>query len=264
MKDEIKHHTENKEVVMEQDLFVPDCIFPSDNDFEIPTLRLDVQPKFCEIPFVLFGEQKRTFQMGGRGTLHFYTDDYRFGDALYQHPEKILKHNPANIVEPNYSLFNETPIAFGMQAVYKKRFIARAMQDKGIGVFVDLNVAAKFYKLNLLGVPRGYQAFCTRGYSDRLNYLAFELEIAKFIADGKRPLFVVYGGGQKVKQFCRENGIIYVTPVVSMKSRVKHFEKMQDVVAFFGQPLEIKSSLPERDEIFNSQIEDFSLKISEK
>lgn len=126
--------------------YVPDCIFPTDNDAEVPMLRLDMQPEFCDIPFVCFGEQKRTFQMNGCGTLHFYTDDYRFS-VLYEHPEKILQHNPRNIVEPNFSLFNEMPVAFGLQAIYKKRFIARAMQEKGIRVFVDLNVAAKFYKL---------------------------------------------------------------------------------------------------------------------
>ncbi len=173
------------------DLFVPDCILQTDNDLEIPSLRLDMQPQFCDIPFVCFGEQKRTFQMNGNGTLHFYTDDYRFS-AVYEHPEKILQHNPANIVEPNFSLFNETPIAFGMQAIYKKRFLGRAMQEKGIRVFVDLNVAPKFYKLNLLGVPLGYSSFCTRGYEDRLNQLEFELEMAKCVANGNELTFVVY------------------------------------------------------------------------
>lgn len=57
--------------------------------------------------------------MNGGGTLHFYTDDYRF-NSIFEHPEKILQHNAAQIVEPNFSLFNETPIAFGLQAVYKK------------------------------------------------------------------------------------------------------------------------------------------------
>ena len=139
------------------DTFVPDCIFPTDNDAEVPLLRLDMQPKFCDIPFLCFGEQKRTYDMNGCGTLHFYTDDYRF-QSVYEHPEKILQHNPATIVEPNFSLFNEMPVAFGMQAIYKKRFIARAMQERGIRVFVDLNVAAKFYKLNMLGVPFGWSA----------------------------------------------------------------------------------------------------------
>nr|WP_289835319.1 hypothetical protein [uncultured Phocaeicola sp.] len=56
---------------------------------EIPTLRLDVQPQLVEIPFLCFGEQKRTKDMGGHGTVHFYTDDYRW-QSIYEHPEKIL------------------------------------------------------------------------------------------------------------------------------------------------------------------------------
>ena len=84
----------------EKDLFCPDAIYECDNDLEIPSLRLDMQAKRCTIPFLAFGEQKRTYQMNGTGTLHFYVDDYRWGDSLYQHPEKILKHNPMNIIEP--------------------------------------------------------------------------------------------------------------------------------------------------------------------
>ena len=140
------------------EIITKDTLFPTDNDLEIPLLDANVQPNVVEIPFVCFGEQKRTYNMYGKGTLHFYTDDYRFS-AVYDHPERILHHHPANIVEPNFSLFNDTPIAFGMQAVYKKRLIARKMQELGIGVFVDLNVAPKFYKLNLIGVPQGYGAF---------------------------------------------------------------------------------------------------------
>mgnify|MGYP002857165539 CR=1 FL=1 len=240
--------------------YVPDCIFPCDNEFEIPSLRLDMQPKYCEIPFVLFGEQARTFQMNGQGTLHFYTDDYRFGDSLFQHPEKILKHNPANIVEPNYSLFNETPIAFGLQQVYKKRFISRSMQERGIKVFADLNVAPKFYKLNMLGIPKGYQAFCTRGYEDRLYHLEFELKMAEFIADGNPLLFVVYGGGIKVKRFCREHQLIHVTPTISIKKKVKNFDKMKEVISFFGQPLEPMKTLPTLSEEMEKQVIDYSKK----
>lgn len=123
---------------------IPDQLFPCDNDLEIPTLDLNMQAKACDIPFLCFGEQKRTFNLNGSGTLHFYTDDYRF-NVVYEHPEKIVNHHPHNIVEPNFSLFNESPVAFGMQALYKKRWIARAMQERGIGIFVDLNVAQKWY-----------------------------------------------------------------------------------------------------------------------
>lgn len=239
-----------------KELITQDCLFPSDNDLEIPSLRLDMQPKVCDIPFLCFGEQKRTHNMMGTGTLHFYTDDYRF-QSVYEHPEKILQHNPANIVEPNFSLFNETPIAFGMQAVYKKRMVARLMQENGVRVFVDLNVAPKFYKLNLLGVPKGYSAFCTRGYSDRINMLEFELEMAKFVADGNSLNFVVYGGGEEVKQFCRERGLVYVTPIIAIKNKLKSFEKMKDVIAFMGTELSLEKQLPEAKDLFSKQVLNF-------
>ena len=38
--------------LMQGDLFVPDQLLPSDNQLEIPSLRLDMQPKGCEIAFV--------------------------------------------------------------------------------------------------------------------------------------------------------------------------------------------------------------------
>lgn len=77
-----------------RELITQDCLFPTDNDLEIPSLRLDMQPKVCSIPFRCFGEQKRTLDMEGCGTLHFYTDDYRF-QSVYDHPEKILQSSPA-------------------------------------------------------------------------------------------------------------------------------------------------------------------------
>ncbi len=212
---------------MNQRDYIPDCLFPSDNQMEIPTLRLDVQPTHVEVPFLCFGEQKRTKDMQGSGVLHFYTDDYRW-QAIYEHPEKILKHNPGAIVEPNYSVFNETPVAFGLQGIYKKRWIASAMQDRGIPVFVDLNVANKFYAINLLGVPKGYGAFCTRGYSDRLPALEYEYMIADRVADGNLNFFIVYGGGEEVRKWCFAHPkAYYVTPIIAIKNKLKAIEAMK-------------------------------------
>lgn len=242
---------------MQPDNYVPDCLFPSDNDAEVPMLRLDVQPRYCDIPFVCFGEQKRTFQMNGQGTLHFYTDDYRFS-VVYEHPEKILQHNPANIVEPNFSLFNEMPVAFGLQAIYKKRFIARSMQERGIGVFVDLNVAGKFYKLNMLGVPAGYASFCTRGYSDRIPYLEFEWQLAKSYAGDNPLLFVIYGGGDTCKQFAREHGCVYVTPVVTLKKKQAALKKIEGNIAFISSDFNVDKLLSEKQEnVFKDQLLDY-------
>ena len=88
------------------EMILPDQLFPTDNDLEIPTLDINMQAKECQTPFLCFGEQRRTFNLNGAGSLHFYTDDYRFS-AIYEHPEKIFQHHPAVIVEPNFSLYNE-------------------------------------------------------------------------------------------------------------------------------------------------------------
>ena len=237
----------------------PDELFPTDNDWEIPSLRLDCQPTGATIPFLLYGEQKRTYDMMGNGTLHFYTDDYRYPD-IYEHPEKILQHHPMNIVEPNYSLFNETPPAFGLQAVYKKRWIARMCQDKGVGVFVDLNVAQKFIKLNLLGVPMGYNSFCTRGYSDRLPALEIEWELARGISGRDRPLFVCYGGGRVCKDFCAKVGAIYVTPIVSVKSKERALQALlaDGCIAFADADYNQDAIAKKQQQLWIDQVVDFA------
>lgn len=252
-----------RQEAMQLDMYVPDCIYPSDNDLDIPTLRLDMQATEVQRPFVCFGEQARTFQMNGCGVLHFYTDDYRY-NKIYDHPEQILHHNPAAIVEPNYSLFNETPMAFGLTNIYKKRTIARAMQDRGIKVLVDLNVSNKFYAANMLGVPRGWSAYCTRGYSDRLNYLEFEVDLARRWADGNRILFVVYGGGMKVKHICQQEGLIYVSPIVTIKNKAKAMERIKESICFFGtqiSPKELMPDMPEPpslEDLKERQVEDYT------
>lgn len=216
--------------------FIPDCLFPTDNTAEIPVLLMEGQPEFCQCPFVCFGEQKRTFKMNGAGTLHFYTDDYRF-NALFERPESILHHDPACIVEPNYSLFFDTPVAFGLQYIYKKRFIARAMQERGIKVLVDLNVSPKFYQLNFLGVPKGWRSYCTRGYSDRLASLEKEYEMAQKHADGNRLLFVIYGGGQECQRFAAKHGCVYITPHVRFVDKAKRQKAYEQTMSFFGHDM---------------------------
>lgn len=110
------------------------------------------------------------------------------------------------------------------------------MQDRGIRVFVDLNVAQKHIKLNMIGVPKGWRAFATRGYSDRLPGLALEYEIAQHCAAyaGRKPLFVVYGGGSKCRDFCKEVGAVYITPNIVLKKKEEAFQKLIDdnIIAF--------------------------------
>ena len=99
---------------------VKDILYPSDNLYDIPCLRLDRQAGHLELPFVPYGTGRRNKRVA---TLHFYVDDYRF-NALWKNPAKIFDNNPAAAVECNYSLFDTTPLAFGLQFIYQKRWMA--------------------------------------------------------------------------------------------------------------------------------------------
>lgn len=54
---------------MNNDLYIPDSLFPTDNDFEVPSLRLDMQATTCQIPFVCFGREKKTAERYSKGAV---------------------------------------------------------------------------------------------------------------------------------------------------------------------------------------------------
>lgn len=143
------------------------------------------------------------------GTYHFYVDDYRF-EAIWDNPNKIVDSGCMVIVEPNISLFNTTPISYGLFLLFKKRWIARYLQSFNIEVFVDLNVNPKFAEYNLLGVPEGWNAYATRGYTDRIEDLENEYKIAQKHSGKEEPLFVIYGGGRKCQEFSAKHNCIYI------------------------------------------------------
>lgn len=206
---------EDDEPIDEKHVWVPDCLYPSNNIYEIPTLIPEMQGEGLHLPFEAWGEKSRLRK--DVGTYHFYVDDYRFS-AIWDHPEKIIQANVQAIVEPNLSLFDTTPVSYGLHLIYKKRWISRFLQDHQIRVFMDLNVSAKFYEYNTLGVPEGWNAFCTRGYARRLQYLERELEIARQISGLENPNMVVYGGGMKIRSFCADYNLIYTENLMTRKN----------------------------------------------
>lgn len=235
--------------------YIPDAKYKSDNMLEIPTLEKSMQAEFCDLPFRLFGEVARTKDMAGDGTLHFYTDDYRF-KTVWQHPEKIVAINPMNIVEPNFSIYADMPVAMGLNAIYKKRYIARTMQTFGIKVFVDMNVNVKFFDMNMLGVPDGWRAYCTRGSIDTIANNQMQLDMARNRAGTDDVLFVVYGGGSDTRKWCKDNGLIYVTPQVAIRNVVHSKEKAMEKMGCEVYDIrEVTADL--KRELTEKQIENF-------
>ena len=210
---------ENEELGMP---FMPaDRIYDSDNEYDIPTLRMDRQPAIgLLLPFCAWGTDSRLKK--GVQTYHFYVEDYRFA-AIWKNPDKPLQCGCAELVEPNLSLFDTTPVAYGLQLIYMKRWIARFWQECGAKVYADLNVSRKFYEYNKLGIPQGYNAFATRGYAGREEYLKQEIGMARQISGMDKPNMMVYGGGDRIREICLQNNVLYVEQF--MKDRVKYKKK---------------------------------------
>ena len=188
------------------ELEAPDLLFPSDNEWGVPTLQSHAQPDGVPMPVERWG--KRARGSAGAGMLHFYTDDYKF-NALWSDPTPIVASGCRAIVEPNVSTGRGMPPAVALWGIYRKRWIARWAQQYGVSVFVDLNVEPEFADLNLLGVPRGWRHYATRGYDTRLELLDADYATAEAHAGGP-VVFVVVGGGKATRARCLERGWVHV------------------------------------------------------
>jgi hypothetical protein len=191
-----------------------DVLYESDNALEIPNLLLDMQAGKMELPLNPWGANSRLRK--DVATYHFYVDDYRF-EALFKDPIKVLTSGCKAIVEPNCSCHDQTPIAWGIQLIYKKRWLSRYFQECGIKVYADLNVSHKFIEYNKMGIPKGYNAFFTRGLDGWMESLKSDLQVAQEISGLERPNLIVYGGGEDVKDFCRQHSLLYVTDFINAK-----------------------------------------------
>ena len=193
-----------------------DVLYESDNEFDIPNLLLEQQAGKVELPLSPWGANGRLRK--DVATYHFYVDDYRF-EALFKDPIKILTSGCKAAVEPNCSCHDQTPIAWGLQLIYKKRWLSRYFQECGIKVYADLNVSHKFIEYNKMGIPKGYNAFFTRGLDGWMESLKSDLQVAQEISGLERPNLVVYGGGSEIQEFCRNHGLLYITDFVNAKKR---------------------------------------------
>lgn len=193
-----------------------DVLYESDNIFEIPNLLLDMQAGKLELPLNPWGANSRLRK--DVATYHFYVDDYRF-EKLWKDPINLLTSGCKAVVEPNCSCHDQTPIAWGIQLIYKKRWLSRYLQECGIKVYADLNVSHKFIEYNKMGIPKGYNAFFTRGLDGWMESLKSDLQVAQDISGLEKPNLIVYGGGDEVKRFCREHGLLYVTDFINAKKK---------------------------------------------
>lgn len=180
---------------------VPDAVFPSDNEWGIPTLDLKMQADYFDHPLGIWGSVARRKM---RGIACFYTDDRRF-EAVFSRPNSLLLSPCPTVIEPNYSTHPQIPRSVELYGIYRKRWLGRYWQSRGRRLFVDLNVDPTARDLNFLGVPKGWRAYFSRSHGDPAKLVA-EWEAAAAHSGTDDLLYGVYGGGKAVEALCGERG----------------------------------------------------------
>lgn len=188
---------------------VPDALYPSDNEYGIPLLDINLQADCVELPCQIWKSRAQGRKRFNTGTFFFYVDDTKF-TALKSDPTPLLNSLCTTAGELNYSMGADMPQAIVLALLYWKRWIARFWQSKGVRIIVDLNVAPRWQHLNLLGVPKGWKAYATRGYVAYLDVIEEQYAMAQTHSGIVNPLFVVYGGGQRVVNLSQKRGWIHI------------------------------------------------------
>jgi hypothetical protein len=177
--------------------------------WEIPQLDLEMQATEVIAPVTTWGVIGRGLPM--HGTYCFYTDDYRF-TAIWKDPGLVVRSGCKVATELNYSTFEDSEPEHVLRGIYRKRVISRYLQLNGIRILVDLDLNPNFVSdFGLIGVPKGWRAYCTRSHRlSQWTCIEQEYDVATEHAETEDILFVVFGGGKKVRGLVEERGWVSV------------------------------------------------------
>lgn len=135
------------------------------------------------------------------GTLCFYVDDYRL-EALWRRPrhyaELFLRHHIAALIEPDFSLWTDDPLAVQLFNVYRARWLGRAWQDAGIPVIPSLGWSdARSFSFCFAGIPQEAPVVaceCRTPGGNDADRVAFLRGLAEGVRQVQPRHVLIYGG----------------------------------------------------------------------
>lgn len=137
------------------------------------------------------------------GVLAFYVDDYRFETLWCQsarYAKQFARFGWGAIIEPDFSLWRDAPLAEQLWSTYRMRTLGRLYQEHGLTIIPNLAWSdERSYEFCFLGIPRGCPVVAcearTAGNNDgdRRRFLAGLAEGIRQV----RPAHVVVYGGQE-------------------------------------------------------------------
>ena len=130
------------------------ALFSSSNPWDIPDLpRADYVPDML-IPY----NSREAFVNPVPGSaVHFFLDDYRF-ETAWTRPEQMLPRvqRPGISLTPDFSLWNEMPVAMQIWQVYRNRWCCAFYAHNGVTVIPTISWAGpSSFEFAFAGVPMG-------------------------------------------------------------------------------------------------------------
>lgn len=163
-------------------------------NLNLPRLEIHNLPE----RFVAWPQRKRAEPGDG---LHFFTDDYRF-EPVWSNVDKYKGHfYGRTVIAPDFSVYPEYPMAMVQWQVYRARWMARALEERGATVIpavtwtgrADLDYECMRYvprwsavAISCYGATRNADGF-RRGFEDMVERLEPKCLI---VIGGKMPDYV--------------------------------------------------------------------------
>jgi len=162
--------------------------------------------------WVRWNDRDNSWRAQAPTVLNFYCDDTRFS-SLWTRPDQVMRRGSISAcVEPNYSTIDGGSRVLNEHAIYRKRWVARAWQELGMPVIVDLHVADDIRHHALAGVPRSWQVYCTRWVrKDGLRPVERDWSMVCEHRGDELGTMIIYGGySDDLTSLCEERGWIHV------------------------------------------------------
>ena len=150
---------------------------------------------------------------------HFYTAEKNFS-RLKKDASGPAETRAYSCVEPNFGIYEDTPRVCALHQIYHKRLCSRFWQTEGKHIIVDLHVPENFVRDNLIGVPKGWLSYATRGtYGDGYiktppDQIVTRLNLDRITAVQHAQTndiqLAVYAGGKVVADWCQANGAVHI------------------------------------------------------
>lgn len=137
-----------------------------------------------------------------RAMLAFYVDDYRFENWFLQPDKYVAKMINAGFmlaVEPNFSMWGADPLVLNLMQIFKRRWVGRYMQEAGIHVIPDIEIAAaECVEYSIMGIPKRAPCIAIEIHTQQLDKSRLNVltNTATWVLETLEPKSVLfYGGG---------------------------------------------------------------------